>query len=114
MHNQLVTLQEKAKLEIASYDPFKKMAMHKIKSFVHSDNIKAEKEKKKVYKKMRHLQSNLLPLCLASFMRLVSLVISGMTLFSLAASLCPFTMTGNTTHRAKMVPEKNRQKVMVN
>ncbi len=63
---------------------------------------------------MRHLQSNLLPLCLASFMRLVSLVISGMTLFSLAASLCPFTMTGNTTHRAKMVPEKNRQKVMVN
>lgn len=59
--------------------------------------------------KMKHLHSNLLPLCLASFMRLVSFVISGRTLFSLAASLCPFTMTGNTAHRATMVPKENRQ-----
>lgn len=60
-------------------------------------------------KGIKYLQSNLLPLCLASFMRLVSLVISGMTLFNLAASLWPFTMTGNTAQRAMIVPTHDMQ-----
>lgn len=50
------------------------------------------------------LHSNLFPLCLASFILFVSLVISGRTLLSLAASLWPFTMTGNTAKRASTVP----------
>lgn len=48
--------------------------------------------------------SNLFPLCLASVILVVSLLISGMTLLSLAASLWPFTMTGNTAKRARTVP----------
>lgn len=54
-------------------------------------------------KRREHLHSNLFPLCLASFILLVSLVISGSTLFSFAASRWPFTMTGNTAKRANTV-----------
>ena len=64
---------------------------------------------KKNKKKSEFLQSNLFPLCLASFILLVSLDISGRTLFSLAASRWPFTMTGNTAIRATTVPTRVRE-----
>lgn len=71
---------------------------------------------KAIKKRREHLHSNLFPLCLASFILLVSLVISGSTLFSLAASRWPLTMTGNTAKRANTVAagrkaeDENRQR----